>query len=252
MHRRGAITELPSDFLKELVSSLEKESGEESSHDAGGSPLWADSLVTLDDSNQSTLAKTIMDSWFGERDRPQPISEAESLLEQGQLQAALAHLGTHIRTTDSPPSQYINAIILRACALRVYDPAAHGLEFAETALGIASRSGLEDLICNAQLHRGLCLFDLGRYADASFCFTKAASIRWFARDVTRLTKESERKRTALPEGAKGKRRSKDFEEIPSTTFCSSWAFPVVPKECWGRDLWRSAVWLLAMSCGNDI
>jgi tetratricopeptide (TPR) repeat protein len=215
MHRRGAITELPSDFLKELVSSLEKEQGEQSSHDAGHSPLWADDSVTLDDSNQSTLGKMIMDSWLGEHDCPRPTSKVESLLEQGRLQAALTHLDAYIRTIDSPPSQYINAVLLKACTLRVCDSAARGLELAEAALVIASRRGLRDLVCKAQLHRGLCLFDLGCYADASFCFTKAASIRWFAKDVTRLTKESEHKRTALPEGAKGKRRSKDFEEIPS-------------------------------------
>lgn len=139
--------------------------------------------------------------------------EAEMLLEGSQYQDTFTH------TDDNPPAANLvvrraNALLLKVCVLRLCELPQRGLELAEDALYIADVNSLHALVSKAQLLRGLCLFDLGLYADASWCFTRAASIHWISRSVPALTAMAEEERLALPDGSEGKQRSKNFQTIP--------------------------------------
>jgi tetratricopeptide (TPR) repeat protein len=158
-------------------------------------------------------------TWLKEPGCPTPVTEAEYLVEHNQYQRALAHLDINHPPTQSVP-HHINAILLKACILRTSKLPQRGLELAENALYLAHLNNLQELTSKAQLYRGLCLFDLGLFADAGYCFTQAASIHWFARSVPKWTKLVEQKRVALSDGSEGKRRSPDFQRIPLTTSAS--------------------------------
>lgn len=141
------------------------------------------------------------------------IIEAEMLLEGSQYQDAFAHADDNLPAAN-PVARRANALLLKVCVLRLCELPQRGLELAENALYIADLDNQQALVSKAQLFRGLCLFDLGLYADASWCFTRAASIHWVSRGVPVLTAMAEEKRLALPEGSEGKQRSKNFQTIP--------------------------------------
>jgi tetratricopeptide (TPR) repeat protein len=145
--------------------------------------------------------------------RPTTITEAEMLLDGIQYQHALVHFDDN-RPASNSIAHRTNALLLKVCALRLCKLPQRGLELAEKALYIAESQNLQALVSKAQLFRGLCLFDLGLYADASLCFTRAASIHWFSRSVPRLTQMAEERRLALPEGSEGKQRSHGLQTIP--------------------------------------
>lgn len=146
-------------------------------------------------------------------DSPTAITEAEKLLEGSQYQDSFTHTDDN-RPAANPVVRQANALLLKVCVLRICELPQRGLELAENVLYIANLNNLQALLSKAQLFRGLCLFDLGLYADASWCFTRAASIHWVSRGVPVLTKMAEEKRLALPEGSEGKQRSKNFQTIP--------------------------------------
>jgi hypothetical protein len=141
------------------------------------------------------------------------VTEAEMLLEGSQYQQAFAHVDDNLPATN-PVVRRANALLLKVCVLRLCELPQRGLQLAENALYMANLNNLQALVAKAQLFRGLCLFDLELYADASWCFTRAASIHWVSRGVPVLTEMAEERRLALPEDTEGKQRSKNFQTIP--------------------------------------
>ena len=147
---------------------------------------------------------------------PDVLIEAAAMVYNKNYQDALVHLDTNISATDTT-TLHANATLLKSSILRISDNPQRGLELAEHVVYIANLNDLPTLLSKAQLYRGLCLFDLGLYADAIRCYVRAASIRWFAREVARVTMIAEERRNALPNGSRGKKLSPDFHEIPLST-----------------------------------
>lgn len=160
--------------------------------------------------------RILQNTWILEPDAHDEIEHAEALMKEGKMQAALAHLSTQCPSTKEF-SLHINATLLQSCALRSVGSFRKALELAESALYIANLNDIHQLVSKSQYHRGLALLDLGLFADAHCCFVRAASIKWYARDVERLMRETERKRNALPLGANGSQLSASFQVVPTTT-----------------------------------
>lgn len=144
------------------------------------------------------------------------LCEAVAMASNKSYQEALIHIDTKISATD-PTKLYANATLIKSAILRLCDDPERGLELAEHVVYIANLNNLPTILAKAQLYRGLCLNDFGLYADALRCYVRAASIRWFARDVPRLSAMAGKKMDALPNGSKGKHLSSDFQEIPLST-----------------------------------
>jgi hypothetical protein len=160
-------------------------------------------------------------AWLDDPHCPAVIIKAQKMISSPyHYQQALIHLDTTIPTTSSTTLQ-VNALLLKSCILRLSSQTRDALKLVEHALFMANLDNLPKLVCKAQLYRGLCLYELGLFADAGACFTRAAHIDWFARQVTELTALAENKRSALPHGSKGKRLTPGFREIPLPTFAKS-------------------------------
>lgn len=162
-----------------------------------------------------TTARILQGSWIIDTEAHPIITCAENLIKEGKMQKGLMHLDVNC-PANKELSLYINATLLKSCALRSVECLDKALELAETALYIANLNELQSLIGKAQFYRGLAFFDMGLYAEAGHCLTRAASVRWFARDIEYLTREAEYKRKKLPPGTKGKVLDPNFQEIPIT------------------------------------
>lgn len=95
------------------------------------------------------------------------------------------------RPNASTPAQSVNAMLIHLCVLRTLHQHLRALELSQEALAIAKQHQLYRHAAKAQLYRGLCLYDLKRYADARVCFIRAASIQWRHRVVTHCTKRAD-------------------------------------------------------------
>jgi tetratricopeptide (TPR) repeat protein len=144
------------------------------------------------------------------------LDMAVSMASKEDYQGALVYLDTNISPTHSTRI-HANATLIKSAILRICNDPKRGLELAEHVVYIANLNNLPTTLAHAQLYRGHCLDDLGLYADALRCYVRAASIKFFARDVPKLTAEVEKKRAALPSGSRGKYPSPDFQEIPLST-----------------------------------
>jgi hypothetical protein len=85
---------------------------------------------------------------------------------------------------------------------------------AEFALWAANFNDLFDDICKAQLYRGQCLLELGLYADASFCFTRAASPYSFSWKVAEWKTKAEKLKSRLPMNDPRRKVSPDLKVVP--------------------------------------
>lgn len=154
--------------------------------------------------------------WFSETDFSVSATRAQILNDEPKHQRASIHKGTNIPT----PSRIVlqgNAMLLKSSILRISNDPRRGLGLAEQVVSMAEQNNLPALASKAQLYRGLCLYDLGLYADAGRCFTRAASVNWFAREVPRLTALAEKKRRVLPVRNPRRRLSPGFKDVPLST-----------------------------------
>lgn len=181
----------------------------------GGQPQHSLSSPPILDYSQ--ISK-IMDccAWHDDPACPKLVSEAHRMFCQEEHQPALIHLDTGISTTSSTHLK-ANATLLKSCVLRIAKDLPRALDLAEQVVATANLYHLQDLLSKAQLYRGLCLYEMGLYADAKACYIRAANINWFAREVTGLTALAEEKRRALPDGSTGKQLTPTFREIPLLT-----------------------------------
>lgn len=204
---------------KRVIENLQGQLDEARGQLYGGQPQNFSNIPkphNLDKSDNCKLANLSMtDDYFGGC-YSDVLCEATAMSSNKNYQGALIHLDTNISATD-PTTLHANATLIKSAILRLCDNPKRGLEHAERVVYIANLNNLRTLLAKAQLYRGLCLYDLGLYADALRCYIRAASIRWFAKDVPRLTAMAEKRRDALPRGNRGKHLSPDFQEIPLST-----------------------------------
>ncbi len=204
---------------KEIVGNLQEQLDEARGQLYGGLPQSFSGIPepqSPDESEYRQLANHITErDWF--RDcYPEVLIEAAAMAYNKKYQAALVHLDAKISATDST-TLHGNATLLKSSILRMSHDPKRGLELAEHVVYIANLDNLPTLLGKAQLYRGFCLYDLGLYADALRCYVRAASIRWFSRQVNSLTTIAQKKRDALPSGTRGKNLSPGFQEIPLST-----------------------------------
>lgn len=114
-------------------------------------------------------------------------------------------------------SKELNRLLLKTQALLNLMSPECGLIFAETALCLAEQNKIYTIESKAQLYRGICLLDLGYPAEASWCFTRAASICGFARDVERWKTKAEKMRSALDLDNPRRKIAKEFRTVPVET-----------------------------------
>jgi len=118
-----------------------------------------------------------------------------------------------IPTPVSMP-EHLNALLLQSSALRIMSEPERGLAYAEAALYLAELNELYALASKAQLFRGMCLLDLGYPAEASWCFTRAASVCWSSRQVADWKEEAEKRRAALERGDPRREMAENFKTVP--------------------------------------
>lgn len=203
---------------KRVIENLQGQLDEARGQLYGGKPQSFSDILELhnpDESENCKFANLSMADYYGGC-YSDILSKATAIASNKNYQGALIHLDTNISATD-PTTLHANATLLKSAILRLCDDPKRGLEHAEHVVYIANLNNLQTLLAKAQLYRGLCLYDLGLYADALRCYIRAASIRWFAKDVPRLTAMAEKRRDALPKGSRGKHLSPDFKEIPLST-----------------------------------
>jgi tetratricopeptide (TPR) repeat protein len=204
---------------RRIIGNLQVQLDEARGQLYGGQPQSFSGILashSLDESEYRQLANYITETAWLRGYYPKVLVKAAGMVHNKNHQDALVHLDTNISATDST-TLHANATLLKSSILRIADDPQRGLELAEHVVYIANLNDLPTLLGKAQLYRGLCLFDLGLYADAIRCYVRAASIRWFAREVTRMTMIAEERRNALPSGSRGKQLSPDFHEIPLST-----------------------------------
>jgi tetratricopeptide (TPR) repeat protein len=204
---------------RKIIENLQEQLDEVRGQLYGGQPQSFSGIPVPqkpDESEYRQLANRITGRVWLRDYYPKVLIEAAGMAYNKNYQDALVHLDTNISATDST-TLHGNATLLKSSILRISDELQRGLELAEHVVYIANLNELPTLLSKAQLYRGLCLFDLGLYADAIRCYVRAASIRWFAREVKRMTMIAEERRNALPIGSRGKHLSPDFHEIPLST-----------------------------------
>ena len=98
-----------------------------------------------------------------------PASLGSEALAAGNFPLAISHYTNALRTHPQAVDYYIK----RSTAYTRILPSDHSksLSDAEIAVVLAHKRGKREFISQAQLRRGIALFGLGRYADASQCFT---------------------------------------------------------------------------------
>jgi tetratricopeptide (TPR) repeat protein len=205
---------------EKIVRNLQKQLDEARGQLYGGQPQHFKSNIPIphspNESEYRQLANHIMENAWDSPYCPGVITEADLMVQNQKYQQALVHLDHNISATNST-TLHANAALLKSTILRISDDPQRGLELAENVVYMANLNALPNLLGKAQLYRGLCLFDFGLYADAIRCYVRAANIRWFAREVARMTMIAEKRRNALPSGRRGKHLSPDFHEIPLST-----------------------------------
>jgi hypothetical protein len=204
---------------RKIVKNLQEKLEEARGQLYGGQPQSSSGIPVPngpDESEYRQLANYITERIWITDYYPKVLIEAADMVSKKHYQDALIHLDTNISATDST-TLHGNATLLKSSILRLSGGPQRGLELAEHVVYIANLNELPALLGKAQLYRGLCLFDLGLYADAIRCYVRGASIRWFARKIERMTMIAEERRNALPSGSRGKQLSPDFHEIPLST-----------------------------------
>lgn len=83
---------------------------------------------------------------------------------------------TPLSESQLTAAKMVNSDLLRCCTLlQVKD--SECLKFADNALAVAEHAGIHHLISKSQFYRGLSLIEWKRYKEASYAFTRAASVR---------------------------------------------------------------------------
>jgi hypothetical protein len=117
-------------------------------------------------------------------------------------------------STSVSMADHLNSLLLQSSALRNMSKPERGLAYAEAALYLAELNELYTVASKAQLFRGMCLLDLGYPAEASWCFTRAASVCWSSRQVADWKEEAEKRRAALERGDPRREMAGDFKTVP--------------------------------------
>ncbi|KAI9716166.1 MAG: hypothetical protein M1828_000449 [Chrysothrix sp. TS-e1954] len=135
----------------------------------------------------------------------------EVALSAGKPEEAVTHYTKALEQSPSAPTYYIK----RSTAHQRLSKHNEALEDAEKAVVLATKRAKRELIAQAQLRRGIALFNLERYGDARFCFDltkkyddkeKSVGI-WQSKVSTKLE-------TLEPEDPK---REIKIEEVPKVT-----------------------------------
>lgn len=117
-------------------------------------------------------------------------------------------------STSVSMADHLNSLLLQSSALRNMSKPERGLACAEAAVYLAELNELYTVASKAQLFRGMCLLDLGYPAEASWCFTRAASVCWSSRQVADWKEEAEKRRAALERGDPRREMAEDFKTVP--------------------------------------
>jgi tetratricopeptide (TPR) repeat protein len=169
--------------------------------------------------------ETLMDAtWRKEPNPGAAIASAELCISRNQYQQALVALDTHLSrtppdcTSKSTVAQAANAMLLKACTLRVCGQYSHALSVAEEVVARMAERNLWELLAKAQMHRGLILMGLGEWADAEMCFLRAApaNLRWHSDQIGEWARQCVRMQEGLGRHERGKFLSAGFEIVPRT------------------------------------
>ncbi|KAG9241314.1 hypothetical protein BJ878DRAFT_483057 [Calycina marina] len=93
---------------------------------------------------------------------------------------------------QQPIKYQINRQLLRSVSLLAVDEPTKALQHAEDALFTAVIADVFYLQSKSHLYRGMCLMKLGRWIEASWAFTRAASVCYWGGKAGELKMECEK------------------------------------------------------------
>ena len=115
----------------------------------------------------------IRGTWLTESNQEPFLGQAELFFERTLFKAAMISLRRLLERTDIPITVRIDAELLMSAILRTTDDLPPGLAHAEDALRMAYGAQDIRLMGKAHFHRGICLYKMEAFAEASMSFTLA-------------------------------------------------------------------------------
>ena len=119
----------------------------------------------------------------------------ETALSSGDFTAAADHYSLALSTQPEAVNYYIK----RSTAYQRSSKFDLALADAEKAVNLATKRAKRELIAQAQLRRGIALFQLGQYANAKFCLQKAKKLNDKEKNVDMWTFQCDSKLKSLSE-----------------------------------------------------
>lgn len=176
---------------------------------------WGDFLLWKNKEGPSQRRILIEGTWLPDPAFKVHLEEAEQLFKNSKFQRALNSLSTLLAKTDINDKVRVNAMLLTSDILRTCDRFPRALSFAEDALRLANANLDVVLVGKAQFYRGLCLYAMEHFAEASWCFSFAAGTVHHVEDIKCWKARAEDRRVALAEDDSRRHITASFEHIPS-------------------------------------
>lgn len=141
----------------------------------------------------------------------------EAALTASKYDEAITHYTTAISQSPTSPTYYIK----RSIAYQRTGNFTAALEDAEIAVINATQRAKRELIAQAQMRRGIALYNLARYGDAQFLFEKAKKLDEKEKSVKMWEEKVKSKIQALEEGDDARKIT--VKEVPDLKIAKSTA-----------------------------
>jgi hypothetical protein len=161
-----------------------------------------------------SIGNWLMNSWSSGTSANGFLNNVETSVREGKWQEALTTLSCLLAGKDIIKSNKVNARLLLAAIQRHCNKPIEALKDAETALADGTSSQLYTLAGKAQFFRGLCLFDLGKFPDAAWCFALASHIPEYKERAEMERTHSLARMRALPKEGLERVLSSHFSLLP--------------------------------------
>ena len=131
----------------------------------------------------------------------------EAALTANKYDEAISHYTLALKAQPTSPTYYVK----RSTAYQRTKQLDLALSDAEMAVGLAAQRAKRELISQAQLRRGISLFQLGQYANANFCFGVAKKFNDKEKSVDMWKHQAESKL----KGLSGEELKVTVKELPN-------------------------------------
>lgn len=142
--------------------------------------------------------------WLSSTANPTLLNPVEKAWQRGDTQQALILLHHILNHENLTNSQRVETVLLQATILCYSGHSQQAIDQVEDVLKIAEEKRLDDLVGKAQFIRGRCCVELGRYADARWCFVLASHTKGYEELIETNMQFAEQKFNELPTGQLGK------------------------------------------------